>query len=218
MSAGAATGLVAGNDRVRYDGLAMALHWLTAGLVLAQFGLGEIWGFAPRPTRHLLIVAHLSFGILLTVVLIVRIGWRLTSGRKVRGTATGWMAIASTAMHSGLYGILAAEAVAGFLLRWSSKQPMNFLGLPIQSPFPPFSKPFHREMGVAHDWIAWIIIVLATGHALAALFRHFVLRDDVLWRMLPGLRPGGVQTAPNGFLPVTAEFASSPVSVPRSAS
>jgi hypothetical protein len=57
-------------------------------------------------------------------------------------------------------------------------------------------------MGVAHEWIAWIIIVLATGHALAALFRHFVLRDDVLWRMLPGLRPGGVQTAPNGFLPV----------------
>lgn len=178
----------AGSERTRYDGLAMALHWLTAGLVLAQFGLAEVWGFAPRPSRHLLIVAHLSFGIVLTVVLLVRIGWRLIPGHAVRGAGVGWMALATKAMHGGLYGLLAAEAVAGFLLRWSSKQPMSFLGLPIHSPFPPFSKAFHRGIGVVHDWVAWTIIVLAAGHALAALFRHFVLRDGVLRRMLPGPR------------------------------
>jgi cytochrome b561 len=185
----AATWVAAGTDRTRYDGVAMALHWLTAGLVLAQFGLAEVWGFVPRPSRHLMIVAHLSCGILLTVVLIVRIAWRVTPGHQVRGATAGWMALTSKAMHYGLYGLLAAEAVTGFLLRWSSKQPMSFLGLLIPSPFAPFPKPVHRVVGAVHDWIAWTIIVLATGHALAALFRHFVLRDHVLRRMLPGLGP-----------------------------
>ncbi len=71
--AAAATRIAAGDDRTRYDGLAMTLHWLTAVLVATQFGLGELGDFAPRPAKHLMIVAHMSFGILLAVVLIVRI-------------------------------------------------------------------------------------------------------------------------------------------------
>ena len=31
-------------------------------------------------------------------------------------------------------------------------------------------------------------MVFAGVHAAAALFHHFWLRDDVLWRMLPGLK------------------------------
>ena len=99
------------------------------------------------------------------------------------------MALTSKAVHYGLYGLLAAEAVPGFLLRWSGNQAMSFIGLLIPSPFAPFSKAAHRLMGTAHDWIAWTIILLAAGHALAALFRQFVLHDGVLWRMLPGLGP-----------------------------
>jgi cytochrome b561 len=41
-------------------------------------------------------------------------------------------------------------------------------------------------VGDLHDWVAWTIIVLAVGHAGAALFHHFIVRDDVLRRMLPG--------------------------------
>lgn len=32
---------------------------------------------------------------------------------------------------------------------------------------------------------AWTILVLAGLHAAAALFHHYVLKDDVLRRMLP---------------------------------
>ena len=80
----AATRVAAGDDRTRYDDFAIALHWLTVLLVLAQFGLAELWGLAARPTRHVMIVTHTSFGILLTLVLVVRIAWRLTPGHRVR--------------------------------------------------------------------------------------------------------------------------------------
>jgi len=37
-----------------------------------------------------------------------------------------------------------------------------------------------------HEKIGWAIIIVALGHAAAALYHHFVLKDRVLRRMLPG--------------------------------
>src|SRR5271165_4296600 len=79
-----ATHVAADDDRVRYNGLSITLHWLTAVLVVLLFVLGEFWGFAARPTRQLMIVAHMSFGIVLTLVLIVRIGWRVIPGHRIQ--------------------------------------------------------------------------------------------------------------------------------------
>jgi cytochrome b561 len=181
-----ATRIAAGDDRTRYDGFAITLHWLTAVLVLAQFGLAELWGFTPRPTRHLMIVAHMSFGMLLALVLIVRIVWRLTPGHRVQDAVAGWMQWASKAVHFALYALLVAQAVTGFVLRWSGNEAMSFFGLLIPPPFAPFSKPAHEWVGDIHNWTGWAIVILAAGHAAAALFHHYVLRDDLLWRMLPG--------------------------------
>ena len=181
-----ATKNAAGSDRTHYDGFARALHWLTAVLVLAQFGLAEFWGFAARPTRETMIVTHMSFGILLTVVLIARISWRLMPRHRVRPADSGWVEVASKAAHYALYGLLALEVVLGYLFRWSGGEAMSFFGLPIPPPFAPFSKPAHQLIADAHNWTAWVIIILAAGHAAAGLFHHFVLHDDVLWRMLPG--------------------------------
>jgi cytochrome b561 len=75
-----ATRVVAGDDRTQYDPFAMSLHWATVFLVLANFSLAETWGNFARPTRHLMIVIHMSFGILLTAVVIARITWRLVPG------------------------------------------------------------------------------------------------------------------------------------------
>jgi cytochrome b561 len=182
----AAARIAAGDDRTHHDGFARALHWLTAVLVLTQFGLAEFWGFSAKPTREVMIEMHMSFGILLTAVLIVRIWWRLMPGHQVRPADSGWVELASKAAHYALYGLLVLEAVLGYLLRWSGGEAMSFFGLPIPPPFARFSKPAHQLIANAHNWIAWIIIILAAGHAAAALFHHFVLRDDVLWRMLPG--------------------------------
>jgi len=91
-------------------------------------------------------------------------------------------------VHYLLYVMLAAEAVLGFLLRWSGNEAMSFFGLQIPPPFAPFSKPAHRLIGDLHNWNGWAIVILATGHALAALYHHYVLHDRVLSRMLPTVR------------------------------
>jgi cytochrome b561 len=39
-----------------------------------------------------------------------------------------------------------------------------------------------------HQTLANALMILAAAHALAAIVHHFILRDGVLRRMLPGLR------------------------------
>ena len=186
-----ATRIAAGDDRTQYDPFAITLHWLTVALVLTQFGLAETWDWFAKPTHHLMVVAHMSFGIILTVVIVTRIAWRLVPGHQMPPAVSGWMEIASKAVHYLLYAMLASEAVLGFVLRWSGNESMSFFGLQIPPPFAPFSKPAHRLIGDIHEWNGWAIVILAAGHAAAALYHHYVLRDRVLSRMLPAARPRG---------------------------
>jgi cytochrome b561 len=183
-----ATRIAAGDDRTRYDGVAMTLHWATVVLVLIQFGTAETWGWFARPTHHLMVTVHMSFGILLAAAVAARIVWRLIPGHQVPPSVEGWVELASKAVHYLLYLLLAIQATLGFVLRWSGGEAMSFFGLQIASPMAKVSRPVHHLIGEAHSWIGWTIVILAAGHAAAALYHHLALRDDVLRRMLPAGR------------------------------
>jgi cytochrome b561 len=183
--AAAATRIAAGDDGTRYDRVAIAFHWATALLVLLQFLLSQTWGLFGRPTHHLMVVAHMSFGIILSIVIVGRITWRLIPGHQVPAIVSGWVELASKIVHYILYGLLALEAVLGFALRWSGGEAMSFFGVLIRSPFAPLSRAAHHQIGEWHEKVGWAIILVALGHAGAALYHHYVLRDRVLLRMLP---------------------------------
>ena len=189
----AAARVAAGAARLRYDGLAMSLHWLTALLVVTQFALAELWDGVSRPARHEMIMFHMSFGILLTAVIAARIVWRLTPGHQAPSAVEGWVERASRTAHLLLYLLLVAEAVLGWLRQWGGGHALSFFGLSIPSPLERLPRPTRHLIGEAHNVLAWAIIILATGHALAALYHHFIVRDQVLARMLPQrrLRRGG---------------------------
>ena len=184
----AATRIVAGDDRTQYDLFAMSLHWATVFLVLANLVLAETWGYFVRPTRHLMIVTHMSFGILLTAVVIARLAWRLVPSHQMPSAVSGLVERAAKAVHWLLYALLAAEAVLGFVLRWSGGEAMSFFGLQIPSPMAAVSRPAHHLIGDAHNLLGWVIVVTAAGHAAAALYHHYIVKDDVLRRMLPPAR------------------------------
>lgn len=169
----------------QYDGPTIALHWATAGLVLLQFALAELWGFFPRPIHHSMIVLHMSFGLMLTAVIILRIFWRLSFGRPLPPAGYGVLDRVAKAMHHALYVLVGAEVLLGFATRWTDNQPLSFFGLLIPSPLGTFSHATGRFVDQIHDYNAWLIIILVAVHAGAALFHHYVLKDDVLRRMLP---------------------------------
>ncbi|HEY0412853.1 MAG TPA: cytochrome b/b6 domain-containing protein [Allosphingosinicella sp.] len=171
--------------RTRYDATSIALHWATVVLVLLNFATAELWGLFARPTRHLMIVSHMSFGILLSVVVVARIVWRLVPGHQVEPASRGWDERLAKGAQYLLYLLLLAQSALGYIVRWSEGQAMSFFGLLIRAPFAPMTKAEHHTLMERHNVIGWMIIVLAAGHAAAAIYHHFVLRDRVLERMLP---------------------------------
>jgi cytochrome b561 len=76
-----------------------------------EFALAKTWGFANRPVRHQMIVAHMPLGILLSAVVLARIAWRLMPGHQVSSAVSGWVEIASKAVHYLLYTLLVVQAV-----------------------------------------------------------------------------------------------------------
>ena len=170
-----------------YDRGTIALHWLTAG---GWWSRSSFWLRAGASSRATSAKAgqslHISLGILLAAVLVVRLLWRGTRGRRLPPATTGLQHWAAKAAHLAIYGLLVAQAALGFLFRWAQGEPFLFFGLfSIPSPFV-FEPGMARMFGGLHDTVAWTIIVLAGLHAAAALVHHNVLRDGVLRRMLPG--------------------------------
>jgi cytochrome b561 len=47
---------------------------------------------------------------------------------------------------------------------------------------------FMQRINAWHGLVANLVAAIACFHGCAALFHHYVLRDDVLMRMWPGLR------------------------------
>jgi cytochrome b561 len=183
-----ATLIAAGDDGTTYDRVAIALHWATAFLVFANFLLAQTWDWFAKPTKGLMEDTHMSFGVLLTVVIVARIIWRWLPGHQVSSIEAGWVRLASKGTHYLLYLLLIAEAALGFAFRWGAGRPMTFFGTGIPPLIGEMARPLRRELREFHEWIGWTIIVLALLHAAAALYHHYVLKDRVLRRMLPAAR------------------------------
>lgn len=171
-----------------YDKFSVILHWLTVLLVVSQFVLAQTWEWFARPTHHLMVVAHMSLGIILFAVILLRLVWRLMPGHHVVPAGSGWISTASRLVHYSLYAMLVVEGLLGFVLRWAGDESMSFFGLLLPPPFAPFSKPAHHLVGELHELTGWAIIIVATGHAAAALYHHYVVRDQVMSRMVPSIR------------------------------
>ncbi|MBV9883129.1 MAG: cytochrome b [Sphingomonadaceae bacterium] len=180
-----ATRVAAGATRSRYDNVSIALHWLTVFLVLSLFALGELWGYAHRPLRGELVMVHMSLGILLGLAVAARIVWRLLPGHQVAPAVSGLTETLARIVHWLLYALLAFQSLFGWYVRWSEGEAMSFFGLLIPSPLTPVSREMHHQIQEWHGWVGWAIVIVAAGHAAAALHHHFVLRDSVLVRMLP---------------------------------
>jgi cytochrome b561 len=181
----AGTRVLAGGDGTNYDNVAVALHWATAFLVVANFILSQTWDWFAKPTTELMEDTHMSFGVLLAAVIVARLVWRLMPGHQVSSLEIGWVRTASKAMHYLLYGLLVTEAALGFAFRWGAGRPMEFFGLGIPPLIGEMSRPLRHKLREIHEWIGWAIVIIAFAHALAALYHHYVLKDRVLKRMLP---------------------------------
>jgi cytochrome b561 len=120
--------------------------------------------------------------VLLAVLLIGRVLWRSSRGRRLPLADSGFLGLVAKATHWGLYGLLAAMVLVGLALTWTRGDSLfNLVRIPA---FDPGNHALADQIQEVHATIGWIILAVAGIHAAAALFHHFVWRDGVLARML----------------------------------
>lgn len=183
-----ATRVAAADDGTTYDSVAIMLHWATAVLVVVQFVSAITWDYLARDTRETMQSLHVSLGVLLTVVIVARIIWRLLPGHQVPSLELGWVRTLSKGVHYLFYLLLAAQITTGFLWRWAQGHPVAFFGIGIPGPFAALDRASRHTLKDFHEKIGWAIVIIAAGHAAAALYHHYVLHDRVLGRMFPPAR------------------------------
>ena len=171
----------------RYGAFAQALHWITALLVLFAFIYGpggseqRVYEASVDFDRQL----HETLGLCVFVLTVLRVLWWTINRRPPPPQLPRSMEIASRATQWGLYLLLFALPLTGILSAWLEGHPLTLL---LGAQVGPLFSPSH-DLGVRiaslHGWLGDAILWLAGLHALAALYHHFIRKDDVLASMLP---------------------------------
>ena len=173
----------------RYPTSMRALHWLTVLAVIVVFGVTYLEGFFPRGSagRAAIWWTHISVGLLLVALIAVRIPTRiLATGPAASKQISRPVAILSHIAHGLLYLLLIATPLVGIYLAFLRGDAVSFFSLfTIPSPIA-VDRDMARQVKELHETLANALVILAVLHAVAALARHYMLKDDVLERMLPG--------------------------------
>ncbi|MGO9132668.1 MAG: cytochrome b [Methylovirgula sp.] len=168
----------------RYDSTTLWLHWLTALLVIEQWiGAHTIDDFAKGWPRTAARSVHITLGVTLAVILILRIFWRMTRGQILPPPGPGLMNIIASAVHYALYALLVVTVGAGVCFAFLRGD--SWFGLFHLPMIAAGNKVLRHYVAETHVWSANLILGFAGLHALAALFHQYVLKDGLLRRMMP---------------------------------
>lgn len=169
-----------------FSRLSIVMHWLMLALLAAVYACIELREFYPRGSdiREGLKTWHFMLGLSVFVLVWIRLIGRAFSPR--RGVRATWVGALASAVHVGLYVLMIAVPILGWMLLSAENKAVPYFGFtlpPLIAPDPAFGKrieTLHTTIAVAGYWLIGF-------HAAAALFHHYVLRDGTLRRMLPGL-------------------------------
>ncbi len=168
-----------------YDRPTIVLHWLTAALVLLQWGGAISMGLVDeRPIRMIYWTVHIELGTTLFCVILARLAWRRMGGRVLPSVGSDVLQKAAKATHHLLYTLIVVLILLGFVI--VALRGWSLIGLFKITPIMPGYHALSSTLIGVHKWTAHVLMAVALGHALVALYHHRVLKDGVLRRMTGG--------------------------------
>lgn len=188
------------DTRLRYDTVAMTLHWLIALLVIANVCSGIYFAdLAPKGTVPWWVVPmHKSTGLTVLVLSVLRLLWRLTHKWPPlpQSMSAGLRALARTTHVLFYFFIIAIPFVGWAMVSASPRNTPTYWYWLFEWPRLPFlanlpmadKKPTAHLFGELHAIFAYLAVALVLLHVAGALYHHYLRRDQVLKRMWFGTR------------------------------
>lgn len=177
-----------------YSPVARRFHWITVAAVFVMIPLGlgmtyrgntlDIWDGLTNG----LYSAHKLLGFLVLWLTAGRLTYRLLRGAPPdEPTLAWWQKAASHLVHWALYGLLLIVPLFGWIgvSLYPALTIFDLFNLPaLTGP----NEEVAKRVLALHGWLAMLLGLAIAGHIVAALSHHFIRKDGVLRRMLPGLR------------------------------
>jgi Ca2+-transporting ATPase len=186
------------NNTERYGSLSIGLHWFMLLLLVAVYACIELRGFFPKGSepREALKTWHYMLGLSVFVLVWLRLLSNMTGHfPRIEPEPPRWQKLSARLMHVALYALMIFMPLAGWLMLSAEGKPIPFFGLHLPALISESKNTADliKEIHITAGTVGYFLIGL---HALAALFHHYVMRDNTLRRMLP------VRTKP---APVTSQ-------------
>jgi cytochrome b561 len=177
---------IATQELIRYDRMLVVLHWVLAIALIAQWGLGNWMVDLPKEPpgyRAGWFNLHKSIGLVMGLVILWRMGWRLTHSIPAPLEATSQLQrLAARLTHGLLYVCMLAMPVSGFLSSSFSNYPVKFFGFALPRLFDP-QPDLKSILAEVHESVAFVFAGLVALHLLAVAWHVLVKRDGLLQRM-----------------------------------
>ena len=169
--------------------MARTFHWLIFLLLAAQYAVGSIMPHIGRKTLDEGWVSwHLSIGAAILVVIALRLVWRLFNPVPLLPEMPPLERKLAYVIHLALYALVLAMTLLG----WAAA---NYRGWTVEVagviPLPalaPKGAAWAHEAGDIHNILVYVLLGFIVLHVAAALYHYFIRRDQVMQRMLLGVR------------------------------
>ncbi|EAB4189632.1 cytochrome b [Salmonella enterica] len=171
-----------------FSRLQITLHWLTLLLTGIAYAAIELRGWAPKGSSVYLFMKdmHYDMGVLVWALMFLRLYLKHKYPDPViTPPPPHWQHVAAKLMHIALYLTFLALPLLGVAMIASGGKSWSFFGFTVPVFLTPDST-LKSDIKRIHEMLANIGYFLIAMHAAAALFHHYIQKDDTFSRMLPG--------------------------------
>ena len=176
------------NSKTDWGWPAKALHWVGAAMILILLVHGWwMTHMTPRPERLANYAWHSALGYDLLVLLILRLLWRwLNPLPELPADLRRWEHVATRLSHAGLYVLMFAVSLTGWIVATTFRVPMtkDLLGIDIPPLVTAVDRSVRQLIEESHMVLAYVLAAIVLIHIVDALRHHFVKRNEVLRRMI----------------------------------
>jgi cytochrome b561/polyisoprenoid-binding protein YceI len=176
------------NTALRWGSISRLFHWVIVALIITQFVLANMAEGLPLGMAKLATLArHKSVGITILSLAVLRLLWRLYNRNSppLPANLKSYQKGLAHLTHYGLYLLLFAMPLSGWMMSSAKNYPVSWFGFFTLPNLVQPDEGVFEFMKSTHGLLAGTLLVLTTLHVLAALYHHFMKKDDVLKRMLP---------------------------------
>jgi cytochrome b561 len=169
----------------RYGRLSIILHWIMLALLIGVYACIELREMYPRGSdlREALKMWHFMLGLAVFFLVWIRITARFIGKMPpIVPAPAKWQLVIANIVELALYGLMVLLPILGWVTLSAEGKPIQFFGAQLPA-LVGESKQLAERTEELHVTLATIGYFLIGLHAAAALFHHYIQRDNTLRRM-----------------------------------